>query len=367
MKTSINRKFFAAGVALAGLAVVPSLRADVEVFFGGGNASQNVLYDRVTNILTGGFTSFISPTNSTVRTFVGTISSQPGLGSVTIDISLLGAIQGLQDLANQQNENNAYTNSLPLTVAISSTSPEAVGISSSPFVETKTLVVPYVFAKNAAKSPNLAGITNLTQRQAYYLEGAAGTLPSAFFGGSSTTDIVYLVARNTASAVRTETDANVYFTGTISTWATNQASFVGLGGIYATTPIGQPVPDPNGGQGGGSAVRAQVNAITNSIGTVAVQDLGSLTPIAYEGVPFSVTNVETGSYPLWGYEHWFWQKTGSAAPTANQLVVINALLSAVTNATFQTTSPVFVGNFVPYSGLQVKRDADGGPITSLLY
>lgn len=58
----------ASGVALASLALNPSLRADTTVLFAGGNASQNVLYDRVTNILTGGISSvIITPTNSTVR------------------------------------------------------------------------------------------------------------------------------------------------------------------------------------------------------------------------------------------------------------------------------------------------------------
>ena len=101
---------------------------------------------------------------------------------------------------------------------------------------------------------------------------------------------------------------------------------------------------------------------------MAAQDIKTETTIAYEGVPYSVTNVENGSYPLWGYDHWFYPKVGQAgAPSANQLNVITNLLAAVTNVTFQTTSPVVVGNFVPYSGLQVKRNADGGPITSLLY
>ncbi len=79
-------------------------------------------------------------------------------------------------------------------------------------------------------------------------------------------------------------------------------------------------------------------------------------------MPYSVTNVENGSYPLWGFERWAYLKSGGGAPSPNQLLVINALLSAVTNATYQTTSPVFVGNFVPLGGLQVDRSSDGGPI-----
>jgi hypothetical protein len=348
MKLTLH-KFLGVGAAFAGLALVSNAHADVEVLFGGGNASQTVLYDRVTNILTGGISGvWISPTNSTVRSYRGTIASQPGLGTVTIDFSLLGAVAGFQDVANQTSENTALTNSLPPTVAVSSSSPEAVAIDPSPFVQTKTLVVPFVFIKNPAKSPNLAAVTNLTQRQAAYLEGAAGYVPASFLGGTGT-NAVYLVPRNTASAVRTEIDLNIYFSGTISAWTTNAAL--------------QPIPDPLGGQASGGAIRGLLGVITNAIGTVAAQDIGSLTTLNYEGVPYSVANVQNGSYPIWGYERWAYLKNGqTGAPSPNQLTVINALLGAVTDATYQATSPVFIGNFVPLSGLQVDRSSDGGPI-----
>ncbi|MDB6129507.1 MAG: hypothetical protein JWM04_614 [Verrucomicrobiales bacterium] len=334
------------GFALA-LGVASNLHADTTVFFVGGNASQTVLYDRTTSILTGS-SVLISPTNTTVRTYTGTIASQPGLGTVTIHYALLGAVSGFQDAANQNSVVTATGVSLAPTVAVSSTSPEAVAVDPAPFVQTRTLVVPFAFIKNPAKSPNLAGVTNLTQRQAAYLEGASGFLPASFFGGTGSTPI-YLVARNTAAAVRTEIDLNIYFSGTISSWTTNSS--------------GQPIPDTGGGQANGAGVKALLNVIPNAIGTVAAQDIGTFTTLSYEGVPYSVANVENGSYPIWGFERWAYLKPGqTGAPSANQLAVINALLSAVTNASYQNTSSVFVGNFVPLSGLQVDRSSDGGPI-----
>ena len=84
MKTSSLKQNILAGLAFGGLALATQLHADTTVFFGGGNASQSILYDRVTNILTGGISKvIISPTNSTVRTYVGTIASQPGLGTAS--------------------------------------------------------------------------------------------------------------------------------------------------------------------------------------------------------------------------------------------------------------------------------------------
>jgi hypothetical protein len=197
-------------------------------------------------------------------------------------------------------------------------------------------------------------VSNLTQRQAAYLEGAAGTnsagaLPISFFGGTST-DPIYLVARNTASAVRTEIDANIEFTGTISTWTTNS--------------LGQPIPDPAGGQSSGSSIRSLLKVITNGIGTVAASDISTFPTLSYEGVPYSITNVENGSYPLWGYENYY-LNSGNGAPSAAQYQVITNLFSAVTNANFQTNSSLFIGNFAPLSGLQVTRSTDGGPITLL--
>jgi hypothetical protein len=358
MKPSRIVKYIVSGLALAGFASNISLRAQTtEVFFVGANSSQNILYDQASNVLNGGtITATISATNSTVRDYTGTIAGQPTLGTVTIHFSLLGGIEGLQDLANQNDELTAGGTGLAPTVVVSSASPGAVGLSAAGFtVLGPSLVVPYAFITYPSATL-MAGVTNLTQRQAAYLEGASGTnsaggLPISFFGGTSTNP-VYLVARNTASAVRTETDANIYFTGTISTWTTNSA--------------GQPIPDPSGGQSSGSNVRALVKAIGNAIGTVAASDISSDTPLAYEGVPFSITNVENGTYPLWGYENYYYN-TGNGAPSAAQYQVITNFFSGVTNVTFQTTSSLFVGNFAPLSGMQVTRSTDGGPITLLNY
>ena len=350
-KKYILHKYIATLAGLAGIALSTAVHADTVVTFAGGNASATVLFDRASNVLSG---LSLVVSNSTVQTFTGTISGQPGLGNVTINFVLTGAVGGLQSVQGQNNVVTAAGTSLAPQVAVSSTAPEAVGIDPSSFTQTKTLVVPYAFIKNPA-SADVASITNLTQRQAYYLEGAAGTLPTSFFGGNST-NLIYFVGRNTASAVRTEIDANIYFSGTLASYTTNSS--------------GQPIPDPNSnpGQSSGSGIRALLTVIPNAIGTVAAQDIKTFTPLAYEGVPFSVTNVENGSYPLWGYERWLYLKSGQqGAPSANQLAVINALLSSVTDPTFQQTGKAFVGNFVPLAGLKVYRDADGGPIKSLLY
>lgn len=348
-------KITAVSLLSAGLASASRLHAQAltEVTVAGGNASSSVLWYQVTNqfqnVKTVGSTS-----SSTVRSFQGYLPSLPGSSpNVQIDFILNGAVGGLQDITYQNVETNALgaATNIPVLV-VSSTSPEAVGLSSSPFSEVKTLIAPYAFIRSplASLAPGLVAVSNLTQRQAAYLEGSAGpNFHSAYLGGASTNDSVYFVGRNTASAVRTETDANIYFTGTLATYTTNSS--------------GQPILDPAGGQTGGSAIRVLVNTLPNAIGTVAVQDIKTNIALAFEGVPYSVANVENGSYALWGYEHWYWLKTGQGAPTPAQLTVVTNLLAGVTNVVFQTSNPLFTNSFVPYSSLQVQRAVDGGPIT----
>jgi hypothetical protein len=261
-------------------------------------------------------------------------------------------------------------------LAVSGSYPATVGVNGSIFNSWATLVVPFGFIKNPARSPSLANVTNLTQRQIVYLQSASGTLPSAFFGGSNNNDIVYAVGRDTAAAVRQVIDANIYFTGTPSFWTTNRAAYqtnaaynAAYGNIFTNTAIGLPVPNPLGGHNSGALVTADLNVITNAIGTVASADFGAFTTLSYEGYQPSVANVAKGYYPIWGYERWYTRNSGAGQPSPNQLVVLNTLYSSVTNSTFQhTPGNIFdTSKFVPIGDLEVQRTQEGGPITSLLY
>jgi hypothetical protein len=356
MKTSNLNKLIAVGLTLAGVAFTPNLRAAVSVFVEGGSASQSILFDRATNLFAGGSFTATGTGSSTVRRFQGT-SLNPtlsGYGTITLDINVVnGAIAGLQNLVNQSPA-AADTNVLGVptipTFVDSATSPEAVGIDSGAanLTALQTFVVPLVYIRNT-NYPVVAAITNLTQRQAWSLENS--TLPATYFGSSSTNK-VYFVGRNSQAAVRTEIDLNIYNTQTINT--------------YYTNALGQPVLDTSADPGlsAGGAVANTVLVLTNSIGTVAVQNLKSgLAAIAYEGVPYSPTNVENGSYPLWGYENYYFiTSPNTGSPSAPQQAVINAFYQSVTNAAF-AVSPVFTNLFIPTASLRVSRNVDGGQIT----
>jgi len=357
MKAFNLKKFIVAGLAFAGLALTPTLRADVGVFLEGGSASRTVLYDRATNLFAGGTFTATGTGSSNVRRFQGT-SLNPtlsGFGTITLDINVAnGAIAGLQALVNQSagaGDTNVLGAPTVPTFVDSATSPDAIGIDSTAANLTAylTYVVPLIYIKNSA-FPDVNAITNLTQQQAVTLE--TSTNPATFYGGTNN-HTIYFVGRNSQAAVRTEVDLNIYNTLRIKTFTNNAAGL----------PVQDKSSDP--GLSSGSTEASTVLALTNSIGTIAVQDLKStLTPIAYNGVNYSVTNVENGSYALWGYENYYFitaPNTGS--PSTAQQAVIDAFYQSVTNASFQSiNNPVFTNNFVPVSGLKVSRNYDGGPI-----
>jgi len=362
MKTSKLKIVLAAGIAFAGLALTPSSPAQVTVNIEGGSASSTVIFDRATNLFAGNSFTFHGSVKANVAQFVGT-SLNPnlnGYGTITLNINLNnGAINGLNALANQTayagDTNYAGAPIVP-TFVDSATTPEAVGINSTTYNITEypnpTYVVPLVYVRNT-NYPDVYAITNLTQRQAVSLET---TTNKAYFYGSTGTNTVYFVGRNRSAAVRTEIDLAIYNSANIKTFTNNAAGL----------PVQDTSADP--GQSSASKEVTIVTALTNSIGTVAVQNVtGPLAPIAFEGVPYSVTNVINGSYPLWGYEHYYFIASGfSGAPSTPQQAVIDAIYNSVTNAAFQSiNNPVFTNNFVPIPALKVKRNYDGGPIIPL--
>ena len=279
----------------------------------------------------------------------------PIWATATLDFVLNGAVGGLIDISQGNPETTAAGGSLVPTVVDSSTSPDVVGVSPGQFTSLPTYIVPYIFIKNA-NSANTATITNLTQRQAAVLEASGATIPASFFGGTGT-NVIYFIGRNKDSAVRTEIDLNIQAYG-FQTYTTNAAGQI----VQDTSGVDQEGNLDPGRTSAGALVN-DVKVITNAIGTIAVQNIKSgVTPLAYEGVSYSISNVLSGSYPLWGYENYYYL---TSLNNASQLAVINLLYNSVTNAAFQSiNNPVFTNFFIPYSSVnaQIQPRADGGPI-----
>jgi hypothetical protein len=337
---------------LAALAAAGATQADVTIVVVGGNATRAIQYDRAAALLSG--ESVVTTSDSNVRSFVnGTIPGKPGLGNVTIHYRLAGATLGLQQLKDGTPITTATGATLTPQIAVSGAFPETIGLDGSIFTPKRTLVIPFGYVKNDSLPNTLHGVTNLTQRQAAQLQATSGLLPTAYYGGESTSDVVYVIGRDTGAAVRQVIDANIYFTGSPAFWTTN------------TAPNPALPPIPTLGHDGGGKVVSDLLVIPNAIGTLASTDFGSFTPIAYEGFLPTRQNVIAGKYPIWGYEAWYVKNSGTV-PTVSQQSVIDSLYAAVTDPTYQTTSPLF-NLVVPLSLLEVERTQDGGPISSLLY
>jgi hypothetical protein len=347
------KKIILAGIA--GALLAPSLHAvSVSIVTVGGNASIKLVQDRLTNSV-GGLLPGGTIVNNATNTLIFRATGNWGSTNVTWDFNFTGGAAAILDIANQ-NHVTLQDNSSAIPVsAISITAPETVGINSTALgiQQDYTLVAPLVYVKN--NGADLVGVSNITQRLANYLESSGGTLPATYFGGA-TANPVYFVGRNTAAAVRQVLDANIFFTGSAINYHTNSA--------------GNPVAWA--GAGSGTEVANNVTIIPGSIGTLAVQDAGSLTKLSYEGVPFSTANVINGTYPLWGYERYiYFPAPDSRAPSANQLTLIQALESAVSDPTYDHSNSLFVNKFVSYADVNasVQRSAtlDGGLIFSQVY
>jgi len=274
---------------------------------------------------------------------------------ITIDVNLAnGAIAGLHNLIGSPDptiDTNYAGAPLSVTIVDSATTPEAVGISASANgidITRPTYVVPLIYVKNT-NSVALSTVTNLTSRQAVALQ--TGTYPATFFGSSST-NLIYFIGRNKNAAVRTEFDAVINNTSDITTF-TNAGNGV---------PVQDTSADP-GLPSAGLLVTA-VQGITNSIGTIAVQNLTTgLAPLSYEGVPYSITNIINGSYALWGNEFYY---TKASALDAGKLAVLKQLYTQVTNNVALQNNSTYSNKFVPLPWLKVTRNnVDGGPIYPL--
>jgi len=339
-------KIILAGIS--GAVLAPALQAaQINLITVGGNASIKLIQDRLKN---GGFLTGVTLNNNSTNSLIFNAIGSFGGKTVDWEFNLTGGAGAITDIANNTPVTLQNNSTAVPQLAISIVAPETVGIDSSPYQQDLTLVAPTVFVRGSA----LGGVTNITQRQASYLESSGYTLPATYFGGTNN-DFVAYVGRNGIAAVRQLIDANVYFAGSAANFTTNTVP------PYTTV-------QPYVGAGSGSEVAAIVNVLTNSVGTVAAQDINGLPTLSYEGVPYSTANVINGTYPLWGYERYIYLPGSLSSDQQN---LVTALENAVIDPTFESTSSLFIGKFVSLAAINPingrSTTADGGPIFSNQY
>ena len=228
-----------------------------------------------------------------------------------------------------------------------------MGIDGSQFTELPSLVVPAVILRQEQHPGriDLASITNLTQRNAAYLEGASPDSCQPPILAAPTRRISFILSLPEQSVCRSSIDRC-------------QHLLLGHGGELDHQQFGRADQVSSwqpalGEAGSGTEVVDIVSAIPNSIGTVAAQDVSTLTTLSYASCVLQHQQRDQWLLSFVGIE----QCTvlaerlslHSRVPS-NQLAVINALYAAVSNDNFlHTRIPWCWGRFVDLNDLQVTR------------
>ena len=363
--------------AVAGALLGTMAQAQVNVVITGSTAFRAITFSRVQSLFDSHF-SVYGDTNNGPGTYYGTVSNAiPSLHNtpVTICLSFSGSGAGMAAVDAQTpvpvvNTAGQNVNMVP-NIAMSDVWPEAAqpSLNSSDFTDAIVGVMPFVWVHN--NSADLAGVTNITREQAQLLMVASGVITNggqAIFGmpcsylGSTSTNPIYLMARDSGSGTRISIQSDIGYTGTdplLFGWdAANQHLIPSTG--YSST-----------GTLRTSIVQNSSADIISYLGysdaaLIAGTGAGTATTMSYEGVPFSIANVQSGAYPVWSYEHLLNAANGLSA---QQQLVHDALAAAITSPSFQTNSvlTLYSASFVDQANMKVSRGADGGPITSLKF
>ena len=374
MKTNIlrtknnNNKNMKKLILLAALTALGSTAAfaQVDVTITGSTAFRAITIDRAWSILD--VASRSAQTNDAANGLIrmqGTASNAaPTLGNtpVIIRLSFSGSARGMEDVRNQNPGNVAALAGTEAGAGVSNITKvpdlalsDVFPASATPPIPQNAFdrdvlgVVPFTFFRNNTSSNVFAGVTNLTQSQANLLLVASGFMPATFLGGSSSRSI-YLIGRDSESGTRISIEKDLGFIGSPLLWMTN------AGGIYVQT----------NGLSSGGILRGVVANKGDAIGYAGISDFNAVsntcTSIPFNGAAFTHTNVNNGTYPLWGYEHLVNRVGGLSA---QKTAVRDAFKSAVKNTGFQSTNTLYFPFFSSLADMHVERGADGSTPTSL--
>jgi ABC-type phosphate transport system substrate-binding protein len=345
---------------VAGSLISTAAFAQVEVTITGSTAFRAIAQDRTAALYDPGFTTTVS--NANIRTYLGTMQTAiPALGAqpVTVRLSFSGSATGMNSVKNgtpvvtADPVTSASANKVP-DIAFSDVFPGSATppIASTAFSQRDVVgVVPFIYLRSGG--PTLGGITNITRDQAVELMVTGGLMPATFLGGTNN-NIMYLVGRDSGSGTRISVEKDIGFIGT---------EFL----FYNPVP-GNPNTWANtNGFGSGSDVRTAIIQNSDAIGYIGLADFRVVADptnsvpavgLTFNGVAYSSTNVYSGKYGLWGYEH----VVSRIGLSSNQGLVRTALVGAITNANFQATNTLYNTAFEIQSNMQVDRGADGGTI-----
>ncbi|MDD5348927.1 MAG: hypothetical protein PHQ12_01830 [Chthoniobacteraceae bacterium] len=383
----LNKFILATSIALVGISAA---KADMTINMTGATSISQSVHQGIMNALgdlTYAYDATGGATNLTTKSamFKGTVAGISG--TVTIRTSFTGSVDGIRDLA--QNNQLSYIdlgvsctsagNTSGITKSIVTGNEPNVAFSdvyqnttkyTSPSLTNKNVaVVPFVFWTNASAPAELNNITP-------QLYKAIQTLPvpiSMFTGSTTDARFVYPVGRDGGSGTRmtalaetgwgAKNPVNQYLPTVVGTAITD---------LVLTPQVSVPT-DPTyiaEGNNGGSAANliTYLNATSNtavSDGNVPVvvaylgladgRKVTSGKQLNYNGVPFSTSAVKNGQYTFWTYEHLF---TRSGYYAGNAKTVLDKVITA-----FQQPAVLGIADAINEADMAVERTTDGALVT----
>jgi hypothetical protein len=370
-------------IAFTSLLLAGSSQAQTVIDITGSTAGRGAVHAAILNLLTGetfAWDGTASAGSANRVIYHGTYSGN----SYIIRTFWAGSVNGVRDVARQTQQSQFFATSVigsaapgtninpatPLATASAETAPE-IGFSdvfqtstefTSPalVVEDEVGIIPFKWFKNdPALLPN--NLTNMTHLGARALYGALGeVLLSTLTGNpadSGTT--VYVTGRNADSGSRITVMAEIQygvfnslnqstFTSTASdgTGTITAANFVGnlgysSGGDYSRAVLGSTWAD--------GIIVSYLGASdwANAAGAGAVE-------LSHNGVPYSVQNVQQGTYTNWGYLH---QNRMAMTAGTPQITFYNGLRDEVR----LNPGSLLVKDDAT---MKVERQGDGAPVLS---
>lgn len=401
----INSLLMASAVALASASLV---KADVTINITGATAFRSAASTAIKNAFTSVNYAYngSSHTSATYQIYKG---SFPGVsGNTTIRTNWSGSVEGVRDLAQQNNISFLPTSTTMSSAGTANASTSGLDSAKAnlAFTDIYAASTPYdngsvtgtvagIIAFRFVANPSANGtLTNITAQQFRGLATNGNVKAYVFTGNSSHTTDVYLTGRNDGSGTRvtvlsetghgysqlvqqykatTTGSGNSTVLTTLQLWPT--ADSTNVSNIYNTDTAG------NGGYSSGGTVATALSGTSSSVQVKGAtgSNIGSTKPVflvgylgtndsntavtngavalSYNGVSLSVNSggitnpgvIQYGAYTLWANEQLYWL-TGT--DTGDLGTVKTAILSGI---------PSNLGNAgLDISTMIVSRSSDGG-------
>jgi hypothetical protein len=315
-------------LTLAGLATAAHSQTVIDIT--GSTAGRSAVHAQITSQLDAGFTYAYDGTGAASRATRAIYQGTYNGNQYTIRTYWAGSVNGVRDVAQQIQQTEFFDKSVTGTAAGENVNPAApkapasaetapeIGYSdvfqtstqftSPPLtVEDEVGIIAFQWFANKGSS---AGLTNMTPGLVQALYGSLGELPLSLFTGvtADADKIVFAGGRNNDSGTRITTFAESGY-GVFNQVNQSNATFDAPGGtISALTFVG------DGGQSSGGTLADSLScslADGDFVGYVGASDWPRANDgadrgareLTWNGVPYSVENIQEGKYSFWGYLH----------------------------------------------------------------